>query len=68
MRALAGATGFTAGDKASIVGLSLAWHLRRFRAPASMTVGTLLRGVATSRVRERLLEPLCVAALNTAPV
>src|SRR6202012_3858510 len=38
--------------------------LRGFRCPPSMTVDDLLRLVPTPRVQRRLIEPLCVAALN----
>ncbi|MCK9687190.1 hydroxysqualene dehydroxylase HpnE [Scleromatobacter humisilvae] len=63
--ALAGARGFGIVDKLSAVAMSLAWRLRGFRCPPSMTVDELLRHAPTARVHRRLIEPLCVAALNT---
>jgi len=63
--ALWGARGFDAADKLSAVAMSLAWRWRGFRCPPSLTVDQLLRRAPTARVRRRLLEPLCVAALNT---
>jgi squalene-associated FAD-dependent desaturase len=64
-RALLGARGFGLGDKLSALAMALAWQRRGFRCPASMTVAELLRRAPTGRVRRRLIEPLCVAALNT---
>ena len=65
--ALWGARGFGAADKLSAVAMSLAWQWRGFRCPPSMTVDQLLRRAPTARVHRRLIEPLCVAALNTPP-
>ena len=64
-RALVAARGFGAGDKLSAIAMSLAWRLRGFRCPPAMTVDELLRRAPTARVHRRLIEPLCVAALNT---
>lgn len=66
-RALAGARGFGLGDKLSAIAMALDWRRRGFRCPPSMTVADLLRRGPTGRVRARLVEPLCVAALNTPP-
>jgi len=66
-RALAGARGFGAFDKLSAVSMALAWQWRGFRCPPDMTVAELLGRAPTARVRTRLIEPLCVAALNTPP-
>ncbi|MDH5331146.1 MAG: hydroxysqualene dehydroxylase HpnE [Aquincola sp.] len=41
-----------------------AWRLAGFMAPDDQTVATLTRGLPP-RARERLTDPLCVAALNT---
>ncbi len=59
------ARGFSWLDKASAVGMALQWQVRRFRCPPSLTVDALLRRLPTPRVRRLLIEPLCVAALNT---
>jgi len=64
-RALLGARGLGVGDRLSLVAMALAWQRRGFRCPPAMTVAELLRHVPTDRVRARLIEPLCVAALNT---
>ena len=63
--ALAGARGFGLADKLSSVAMSLAWQLRGFRCAPGLTVDQLLRRVPTARVHRLLIEPLCVAALNT---
>jgi squalene-associated FAD-dependent desaturase len=63
--ALAGARGFGLADKLSAVAMSLAWQLRGFRCAPGLTVDQLLRHVPTARVHRLLIEPLCVAALNT---
>ena len=64
-RALASARGFSIADKLSAIVMALAWQARRFRCPPSLTVARLVRHWPTARVTRRLIEPLCVAALNT---
>jgi hydroxysqualene dehydroxylase len=64
-RALLGARGFGGADKLSVLAMSLAWQCRGFRCAPSLTVDQLLRRAPTAQVRRRLIEPLCVAALNT---
>jgi squalene-associated FAD-dependent desaturase len=64
-RAVWGARGFGVLDKLSAIAMALDWQRRGFRCPPSLTVDQLLRHVPTTRVRRRLVEPLCVAALNT---
>ena len=63
--ALWSARGFSWVDKASAVGMTIKWQLRRFRCPPALTVEQMLRLTPTPRVKRRLIEPLCVAALNT---
>ena len=63
--ALFGARGFGVVDKLSAVAMSLAWQRRGFHCPPSLTVDELLCRAPTARVHRRLIEPLCVAALNT---
>jgi squalene-associated FAD-dependent desaturase len=63
--ALLGARGFGVVDKLSAVAMSLSWQARGFRCPPSWTVDELLRHAPTGPVHRRLIEPLCVAALNT---
>ena len=64
-KALLGARGFGAMDKLSAVAMSLHWQWRGFRCPPAMTVDELLRRRPTRHVHRKLIEPLCVAALNT---
>ena len=63
--ALLGARGFGAVDKFSAIAMSIAWRLRAFHCAPSLTVDGLMRRAPTTRVHRRLIEPLCVAALNT---
>ena len=63
--ALSGARGFGIVDKLSAIAMSLMWQLRAFRCAPSLTVDGLMRHAPTARVHRRLIEPLCVAALNT---
>jgi squalene-associated FAD-dependent desaturase len=65
--ALAGivrARGWNWRDKASLLRASLRWQLCGFRCEPQTSVAELTRDL-TQRVREDLVEPLCVAALNT---
>ena len=64
-QALVAARGFGVVDKLSVVAMSLRWKLSGFRCAPSLTVDALLRAVPTAHVHRRLIEPLCVAALNT---
>jgi squalene-associated FAD-dependent desaturase len=64
-RALATARGLDGRDKLSLLRLAADWRRRAFTCDATLTVDALLHARATPRVRTRLLEPLCVAALNT---
>ena len=64
-RALIGARGFTGVDKISALGMTIKWQLRRFRCAPALTVDAMLRRTPTPHVRTKLIEPLCVAALNT---
>ena len=63
--ALWSARGFSWVDKTSAIGMTIKWQWRRFRCPPALTVDAMLRLTPTPRVRRRLIEPLCVAALNT---
>ena len=58
------AHGWSTRDKLSLLRTALGWQLSGFRCDAALTVGELTRGLAP-RVREELVDPLCVAALNT---
>jgi squalene-associated FAD-dependent desaturase len=63
--ALLGARGFSLRDKLSTLAMARDWQRRGFGCPPSMTVTALLHRAPSQRVRRRLIEPLCVAALNT---
>ncbi|MBZ8139769.1 phytoene dehydrogenase [Rubrivivax gelatinosus] len=64
LRAVAAAGGWNWRDKASLLAAAVTWAARGFRCDATTTVATLCRGL-TPRVRAELIDPLCVAALNT---
>ena len=61
---IVGARGWSWADKASLLRASLGWQLSGFRCPPERSVSELTRRLRP-RVREDLVEPLCVAALNT---
>src|SRR5690606_6216069 len=58
------ARGWSARDKLSLLAAATRWQLARFRCAEHLSVADLTRGL-TPRVNEELIEPLCVAALNT---
>lgn len=65
--ALAGilrAPGWHWRDRLSLLRAAAGWQLARFRCANGTTVADLTRGLPP-RVRAELIEPLCVAALNT---
>ena len=66
-RAFWSARGFGGIDKLSALAMTARWQARRFRCPPAWTVDSMLRTAPTPRVRRLLIEPLCVAALNTPP-
>ena len=51
-------------ERLSLLRAALGWRLAGFRCDPEWTVAQLTRGLAP-RVRAELIEPLCVAALNT---
>ena len=59
-----GARGWSWGDKLSLLRAAARWQRRGFRCAPEATVAQLTADV-TPRVREDLVDPLCVAALNT---
>jgi squalene-associated FAD-dependent desaturase len=63
-RGALGARGWAAADKAGLLVAAAGWMARGFRCPADWTVARLARGLRP-RVQRDLIEPLCVAALNT---
>lgn len=51
-------------DRLRLLSMAARWRLQRFRCDPALTVAELARGCPTS-LYDALLEPLCVAALNT---
>lgn len=58
------ARGWRWGDKLSLLRAAVAWKLAGFQCAPELSVAELTRGVSP-RVREGMIEPLCVSALNT---
>lgn len=58
------ARGWTWSDKVSLLNLAVRWRLKGFQCPPAMTVDHLCHAL-NPRVRQELIEPLCVSALNT---
>jgi squalene-associated FAD-dependent desaturase len=63
-RAMLRYRGWTWGDKLAMLRAASGWALRRFRCPEGWAVERLIAALP-QRVRDDLLDPLCVAALNT---
>lgn len=51
-------------ERAALLVAAVSWAARRFRCAAGLTVGGLTAALPV-RIRDELIEPLCVAALNT---
>jgi squalene-associated FAD-dependent desaturase len=51
-------------DRVSLLAAAAGWRLRGFRCDPALDVAALTRSI-TPRVRADLIDPLCVAALNT---
>lgn len=64
VRAVVAARGWSWSDKLSLLTTATGWAARGFGCAAETTVATLCRGLSP-RVRAELIDPLCVAALNT---
>lgn len=56
--------GWSVGQRLSLLSTTTGWALRGFRCDPSLTVQALSARLP-SRVRNELIDPLCVAALNT---
>ncbi|MGD9835864.1 MAG: hydroxysqualene dehydroxylase HpnE [Piscinibacter sp.] len=56
--------GWTPGERLALLAAAGGWALRGFRCPADWTVGRLTRTLPAA-LRRDLIDPLCVAALNT---
>jgi hydroxysqualene dehydroxylase len=64
LRAIARYPGWTWRERAALLAAATGWTLRRFRCDPALTVAQLCAGLPP-RVRHELIDPLCVAALNT---
>ncbi|MBL8289897.1 MAG: FAD-dependent oxidoreductase [Rubrivivax sp.] len=64
VRGVAGCTGWTWRDRAALVRAAAGWALDGFRCDPALTVHALCERLPPA-VRELLIDPLCVAALNT---
>src|SRR5512139_3379483 len=64
VRGILGHRGWTWGERLALLHEALRWTGMRFRCDPQWTVDRLTRGLPP-RVRHELIEPLCVAALNT---
>jgi hypothetical protein len=62
--AVATCRGWTWRDRAALIRAATGWALAGFRCAPTLTVAQLCTGLP-SAVRELLIDPLCVAALNT---
>ncbi|WP_372658716.1 hydroxysqualene dehydroxylase HpnE [Hydrogenophaga sp.] len=63
--AIATATGWSWRERLALVRTSLAWQRAGFVCAPQLSVAALCAGLP-QRVRDELIEPLCVSALNTA--
>jgi len=63
-RAVLGARHWPLADRLALLAAASAWLLRRFRCPPGWSVQTLCGGLPMA-VQQQLIEPLCLAALNT---
>ncbi len=63
-RGVLGARGWTWRDKAALLAAAAGWAARGFRCPPAWSVAQLCRRLPP-RIQRQLVEPLCVAALNT---
>jgi hydroxysqualene dehydroxylase len=64
VRAVLGCRGWSWGDRLALLAAATGWLLRGFRCDPALSVDALCRRLP-GPVRELLIDPLCVAALNT---
>ncbi len=64
VRAVLQARGWRWAHRVALLGVASGWLLRGFRCAPGLTVAQLCAGLPEA-VRQDLIEPLCVAALNT---
>ena len=65
-RAVLRQRGWSPGERLALLATAAGWAARGFRCDPGATVASLCARLP-ARVREQLIEPLCVAALNTSP-
>ena len=63
-RAVAGCRGWNTRDRLGLLAAAAGWALAGFKCAPGLTVEQLCRGLSPA-VRQLLIDPLCVAALNT---
>ena len=63
-RAVLGCRGWSARDRIALISAAAGWALAGFRCAPQLTVAELCRKLPPA-VRQLLIDPLCVAALNT---
>jgi squalene-associated FAD-dependent desaturase len=64
VRAVLGAQGWDTRDRVALIAATTRWALAGFRCAPELSVAELCRSLPGA-VRELLIDPLCVAALNT---
>jgi squalene-associated FAD-dependent desaturase len=64
VRAVLACRGWRWTERIALLAAAVRWRLQGFRCPPGQSVAALCRGLPRA-VREDLVEPLCVAALNT---
>jgi squalene-associated FAD-dependent desaturase len=64
VRAVLGRQGWSWSNRLALLAAATRWAAMRFRCPQSMSVAALCSGLPAT-VQAQLIEPLCVAALNT---
>jgi squalene-associated FAD-dependent desaturase len=64
VRAVLGRHGWSLGERFRLLAEALRWRIGGFEADAQASVAELTKGLP-ARIRRTLIEPLCVAALNT---
>jgi hydroxysqualene dehydroxylase len=64
LRGIASFSGTSLGERVSLMRHALAWAARGFTCDEGLSVAALCTGLAP-RVRQLLIDPLCVAAMNT---
>jgi squalene-associated FAD-dependent desaturase len=64
LRGVLSMPGYTLGERLGLLRIAGGWLLRGFRCDPTWSVATLCAGLP-ARIHRDLIEPLCVAALNT---